>query len=172
MLGSPTPSAVPWLYPSHTDHIRERLHASTCGAGTDAALQAHGETLTAAWRSVLGILEDAATRRDDSARVVRLGHEALELLVADFLAALPRPLLRRALHVEACFVMQAADVNTCYAASLSLWRAADTIGRVLAAHMHADASDLNVRFSPHPPLSCDVPMQTRHMRTFPSTRFD
>lgn len=81
---------------------------------------------------------------------MRLGHEALELLVADFLAALPRPLLRRALHVEACFVMQAMDVNTCYAASLSLWRAADTIGRVLAAHLQAGARDMDVR--PTPPL--------------------
>lgn len=76
---------------------------------------------------------------------MRLGHECLELLVADFLAALPRPLLRRALHVEACFVMQAVDVNTCYAASLSLWRAADTIGRVLGAHVSAGALDNDVR---------------------------
>lgn len=117
----------------------------TCTSNAGTRVQEHGETLTTAWKSTLAILEDAATRRDDSARVVRLGHECLELLVADFLAALPRPLLRRALHVEACFVMQAMDVNTCYAASLSLWRAADTIGRVLAAHMHATPAALDVR---------------------------
>lgn len=35
--------------------------------------------------------------------------------------------------------VQAVDVNACYAASLSLWRAADSIGRALHTHVCADA---------------------------------
>jgi hypothetical protein len=65
------------------------------------------DTLSAGWPSILAVLEDSATRSEpDASRVVRLGHECLEAVVADFLPLLPRPLLRRALHIEACFVMQ------------------------------------------------------------------
>lgn len=72
-----------------------------------------GDTLTTGWPSILAVLEDSATRNDlDAGRVVRLGHECLEAVVADFLPLLPRPLLRRALHIEACFVMQVSHEFT------------------------------------------------------------
>ena len=48
------------------------------------------------------------------------------------------------------------DVNACYAASLSLWRAADSIGRALHAHTRTAATapvdtdgSATVRASPH-----------------------
>ena len=70
-------------------------------------LQVLGDSLSTGWPSILAVLEASATRNEaDAGRVVRLGHECLEVVVADFLPLLPRPLLRRALHIEACFVMQ------------------------------------------------------------------
>lgn len=70
-------------------------------------VQVMGDSLSTGWPSILAVLEDSATRSDpDAGRVVRLGHECLEAVVAEFLPLLPRPLLRRALHIEACFVMQ------------------------------------------------------------------
>jgi hypothetical protein len=80
---------------------------------------------------VLRLLEDVACKEVSNARIVRVGHECMELIISDFLPSLPKQQLRRTLHVEACFVLQEVDVNTCYAASLLLWRAADTLGCVL-----------------------------------------
>lgn len=94
-------------------------------------LQIHGDALTVGWQLVLSLLEDVACKEVSNARIVRVGHECMELILSDFLPSLPKQQLRRTLHVEACFVLQELDVNTCYAASLLLWRAADTLGCVL-----------------------------------------
>ena len=94
------------------------------------ALQSHGEALSHAWPQVLALLEEVATGAT-SARLVRVGHECMELTLTEFLPHLRQEQLRRALHVEACFVLQSVDVNTCYSASLNLWRAADMIGCAL-----------------------------------------
>jgi hypothetical protein len=64
----------------------------------------------------------------------------MELVVSDFLPALPRGQLRHALHAEACYVLQGVDVNTCYAAGVLLWRAADMLGCALQIAKAADAA--------------------------------
>lgn len=94
-------------------------------------MQAHGDGLGPGWQLVLDMLEDVATKEESNARIIRVGHECVDLIITDFLPSLPPPQLRRTLHVEACFVLQEVDLNTCYAASLLLWRAADTIGCAL-----------------------------------------
>jgi hypothetical protein len=63
-------------------------------------------------------------------------------VVSEFLPSLSKAHIVRALHVAACFVLQRVDVNTCYSASLLLWRAADTLGctmQVLSAAAAASA---------------------------------
>jgi hypothetical protein len=79
---------------------------------------------------VLSLLEEVATDAR-SARLVRVGHECMELIITEFLPSLGREQLRRTLHVEACYVLQRVEVNTCYSASLTLWRAADSLGCAL-----------------------------------------
>lgn len=80
---------------------------------------------------MLTLLEDVACKERDSARIVRLGHECMDVVSNDLLAAMPRAHLQRALHVEEAYVKQSVDVNTCYSASLNLWRMADTVGATL-----------------------------------------
>ena len=109
-------------------------------SAVQACVQAHGDTLTTAWPLVLGLLEDVATKEATNARILRAGHECMELIVSDFLPCLPKAQLVRALHVEACFVLQDVDVNTCYSASLLLWRAADTLGCALQVIRAASAA--------------------------------
>ena len=93
---------------------------------------------------MLSLLEDVATARATHGRILRSGHECLELIIADFLPCLPKAQLLSALHTEACFVLQDTDVNTCYAAGLLLWRAADMLGCALQLMQatHAEAQVL------------------------------
>jgi hypothetical protein len=93
-------------------------------------VQAYGEAMQLAWPTVLSLLEQVATR-SKSSRLVRIGHECMELVITDFLPSLGWEQLRRTLHTEACYVLQHVEVNTCYAASLTLWRAADSLGCAL-----------------------------------------
>lgn len=107
-------------------------------------MQAHGDALSDGWPVALGLLEDVAAAKATHGRILRAGHECMELVIADFLPCLPKAQLLRALHTEACFVLQDVDVNTCYAAGLLLWRAADTLGCALQV-MQAATAQAQVR---------------------------
>ena len=51
-------------------------------------MQAHGDGLGPGWQLVLDMLEDVATKEESNARIIRVGHECVDLIITDFLPSL------------------------------------------------------------------------------------
>ncbi|KAK9834027.1 hypothetical protein WJX81_004391 [Elliptochloris bilobata] len=114
------------LWPAFQAHV-----AALLATPRPPVLQRHGEALRAGWPPVLALLE--AVPGGSDARAVGAAFQAVQLLAADHLAALPLPLLAHSLRVAALYASQQVDMNVSLTAIALLWNAADQLAK-LAAH--------------------------------------
>eukprot|EP00117_Sycon_ciliatum_P002578 scpid7760/ scgid7743/ Protein MON2 homolog; Protein SF21 len=86
-------------------------------------LQSLGDQLSDDWPLILQIIRSSAQL--DNSGVVQLGFEALQLVVADFLALLPLTCLTQCLDVASHFGLQTQDLNISLTAVGLLWNISD-----------------------------------------------